>query len=200
MFGAVCSGRPMQTANQVGPNKYVLTIPNGSNLNHVAIFLLPNNEIPYDYSCLVYFQLPTSPEDFKLLGAISAVKPSAIFKFNSTTASQNTAYLDDESMMDDVPASGDIVIGISIETTAQAEMLLQQAKQVPPQSNALVRHSQPQLSDTAVLANRIVAHAYNFLGGFIDEQGKVPISRFDDWWSKFKAKLQNNPRFLDNVE
>ncbi|PYD07489.1 hypothetical protein DND62_30550, partial [Pseudomonas syringae pv. pisi] len=55
MFGAVCSGRPIQLAQQVEPTKYVLTIDNAASINHVAIFLLPQTEFTDpNFTALVY--------------------------------------------------------------------------------------------------------------------------------------------------
>ena len=97
-----------------------------------------------------------------------------------------------------------INIGISIEPTPQAEQLIQQSKisnstsLVPANkttgaSSAATTTSLP--NNTATMANKIVGHAYNYLASFIDTSGKVPIKAFDNWWDKFKTKLQNNPNF-----
>lgn len=51
----------------------------------------------------------------------------------------------------------------------------------------------------AVLANKIVQHAYNFLSSFTDAQNKVPMRAFDDWWAKFKSRLAADPKFLDGI-
>lgn len=200
MFGAVCSGRPMQLAQQVEPTKYVINVNNASNINHIAIFLLPQTEFTDpNFTALVYFQLPNSAE-FKLLGGLNPVKPSAIFKLNNSSAKLNS-YLADDDVMGDAEAPNDNVtlnIGISIEPTPQAEALLLQEKQntsVKPQIS-----SPTQALDIASMANKIVRHAYNFLGGFVDGSGKVPMKAFDSWWDKFKVKLANNPNFLNEID
>lgn len=193
MFGAVCSGRPVQLASQVEPAKYIIAIPNAANVNFITIFLLPNSEfIDPNYTALIYFQLANSNE-FKLLGGINPNKPSAIYKLSNL----KPAHSDDDLDIDDVNTpQGEIQIGISIETTARAEVLLEAEKAKTTQ--ALVVAAKP-VSDTAGLANRIVGHAYNYLGSFIDESGKVPMRAFDSWWDKFKTKLANNPSFLDEL-
>lgn len=211
MFGAVCSGRPIQLAQQVEQTKFVVTIDNALNINHVAIFLLPQTEFTDpNFTALVYFQLPNLPE-FKLLGGLNPVKPSAIFKLNNTTG-KLTSYLADDDAMNDMDAAAGganvtINIGISIEPTPQAEALLAQEKQ--KNQSALVPSRPPQqqqppapqnTQDIAALANKIVGHAYNYLSGFIDASGNVPMKVFDAWWAKFKTKLSNNPHFLEELD
>ncbi|GEQ69903.1 hypothetical protein JCM33374_g3579 [Metschnikowia sp. JCM 33374] len=209
MFGAVCSSRPMQLAQQVEPTKFVFTIPNAVNISHIAIFLLPQTEfVDPNYMALVYFQLPSSAE-FKLLGGINPNKPSTIFRLNTAAGQKTTSHaLDEDEMMNDDPevAVGDAAtlnIGISIEPIQEAEMLLQQEKNKQktitfPQQPAPAAPKAP--SDIAALANQIVKHAYNYLGGFIDASGKVPMKVFDTWWDKFRMKLANNPNFLNELD
>mgnify|MGYP001107178918 CR=1 FL=1 len=193
MFGAVCSGRPVQLASQVEPNKYVINIPNGSNVNYVTIFLLPNTEFDNNFTAMIYFQLPNSAE-FQLLGGINGDKPSAIYKLNNGAGSLNN--IDDLDMNVDESASA-LNIGISIEPTLQVQGQLDQlrASKTTVKSTALVS-----TSSTTNLANKVVGHAYNYLASFIDESGKVPIKAFDNWWDKFKTKLRNNPNFIDELQ
>ncbi|CUM66472.1 uncharacterized protein PRCAT00004136001 [Priceomyces carsonii] len=213
MFGAVCSGRPMQIAEQVDTTKYVISIPNAGNISHIAIFLLPNSGfVDPNYTALVFFQLPSSQE-FKLLGGLNPLKPSAIFKLkNNATSTMHLGQVDDIDMNVDEGSGGavgadvTINIGISIETTVVAEQQLAEEKQKKGgQSLALVPGMKPSVqpkapNDIAALANKIVGHAYNYLGSFIDASGKVPMKAFDNWWEKFKAKLANNPNFLDELQ
>lgn len=212
MFGAVCSGRPIQLANQVEPTKYVITVPNASNISHIAIFLLPQTEFTdVNFTALVYFQLPNSQE-FKLLGGLNPAKPSAIYKLNNTNkASESSTQLDDVDMSVDTGTEGSdstINIGISIEPTPQAEQLLMQERQkqagasqsLVPAGAARASPALQSPNDIASLANKIVTHAYNFLGSFIDDSGKVPMKAFNSWWDKFKNKLANNPGFLDELQ
>lgn len=200
MFGVVCSGRQLQMASQVAENKFIITIPNASNISHLAIFLLPNSEFNINYTALIFFQLPNS-QDFKLLGGLNANKPSGIYKLNNNVKSNN----EDMIMEDDIDTNDNytINIGLSIEPTADAELQLNQEKlKQSGQSTALVRPAkQPvNVNDTATLANKIVGHAYNYLTSFIDGNGMVPIKAFDTWWEKFKGKLNNNPNFLNELD
>lgn len=209
MFGAVCSGRPIQLASQVADNKYVISVPNASNISHIAIFLLPQTQFnDINYTALIFFQLPNSSE-FKLLGGLNPNKPSGIFKLNNLKPKTDPTELAD-SMMDDLVIdtndSFTINIGLSIEPTADAEIQLAQEKaKQQGESSALVPQApKPYLSNNpnamADMANKIVSHAYNYLTSFIDQQGKVPIKAFDNWWDKFKSKLTNNPNFLNELD
>lgn len=206
MFGAVCSGRPIQIAQQVESTKFVIAIPNASKVNHLAIFLLPQTDFTdANFTALVYFQLPNLNE-FKLLGGLNPMKPSAIFKLNNNAPPISNTVDDDVSMNDGDPEDTEILnIGISIEPTEQAQALLEQEKQkqktIMPATltGSLIPAPQAPL-DIASLANKIVAHAYNYLSGFIDGQGMVPMKQFDSWWLKFKTKLANNPNFLNELD
>lgn len=184
MFAAVCSGRPMQLAQQLEPTKWGISIPNASNINYITVFMLPNSEFTDpNYTALVYFQIKN--QEFKLLGGLNPNKPLAIYRLN-------TALVVDDDMMGD-----EVNIGISIEPTPQAEQQLMLLTKAPaaPAAPAAPKN----VDEVATLANKIVGHAYTYLGSFIDNQGKVPMKAFDSWWDKFKQKLQNNPRFLDLV-
>lgn len=201
LFGAVCSGRPVQLAEQMDSTKYVINIPNAANISHVTIFLLPNsNFTDVNYTALIYFQLPNSQE-YKLLGGINPNKPSAIYKLNNVKKIDTENYDMGEDMVDSSDTTV-INIGISIEPTAHAEQLLLQEQAKKEQALVLAKSatSTPAPSDTAQLAHKIVGHAYNYLGSFIDSSGKVPMKAFDNWWDKFKTKLANNPSFLDNLQ
>ncbi|CCH40524.1 hypothetical protein BN7_57 [Wickerhamomyces ciferrii] len=204
MFGSICSGRP-------DTNKYAINIENGLKISHITLFLLPNIDLDPQFAALIFFQLPN--QDFKLFGSISSTKPSAIFKLNNSI--QTSPQIMDEMDMDtDSPNDpiNNITVGISIEPIADAERQLAEAKALSQQQQAIgkqkaltatafnssVTPNNP--NTTAILANKIVKHAYNYLTGFIDDQGKINIKYFDNWWDKFKTRLQNDPKFLDNEQ
>ncbi len=108
-----------------------------------------------------------------------------------------------------IVSSGIINVGISIEPVQQVEQALTQLKaqreiqQQQQQNNPPISAgalASKDINSTAILANKIVQHAYNFLSGFVDNQGKVSMKTFDEWWNKFKRKLQMDLRFLDSLD
>lgn len=197
-------------AQQVDNNKYVVDIENGGKISHVALFLLPDVELDSQFTALVYFQLPN--QEFQLLGSISAAKPSAIFKLNNSVQNSHTQINDDidmdsEGMPTAGEASSSIKIGISIEPSESAQVLLNEASEQNKQKQLALTHrpssttiSPSNPTTTALLANKIVKNAYNYMSSFIDNDGKVNIKIFDSWWDKFKIRLQNDPKFLDSQE
>jgi hypothetical protein len=97
----------------------------------------------------------------------------------------------------------DISVGISIGPVDAVEAAIQAQKQARASAITTVATTNvaaPTSSqDIAELANKIVQHAYNFLGSFITPDGKVPMRAFDDWWAKFKSRIAANPRFLEDL-
>lgn len=199
----------MELATQVEPTKWVFSIANAANVNHIAVFLLPQTDFTdVNYTALVYFQMPNSAE-FKLLGGLNPAKPSAIFRLHNLAKLSTQSHLaDDDAMNDDSaapPADYVLNIGISIELTPQAEVLMAQEKSkqkaiLPAATSHPAQPAPLQPLEIASLANKIVKHAYNYLGSFIDGSGKVPMKAFDNWWDKFKIKLANNPNFLNELD
>lgn len=205
MFGVICAGRAAQTDfQQVDNNKYGIQIQNGGTVNHIVVFLLPGAILDPAVAASVYFQLPGG--DFQLLGALSVSKPSAIFKLNNTGSLINDS-LDPDEMMDEgaqqqqVPIS----IGISLEPVATVEEQLNALKASRDSNSALVTSAsiKPTVTNsqqTAVLANKIIQNAYNYLSGFTVNNNMVSMNHFNDWWNKFKSKMANNPNFLENLD
>ena len=58
--------------------------------------------------------------------------------------------------------------------------------------------------DTRLLAQRIIKNAFNFLAGFAGNTANgvevVPLKSFQDWWTKFERRVQNDPGFLERDE
>lgn len=212
MFGAICSGRPVQLATQMDQTKFVISIPQASKVQHVVVFILPNSEfLDPNYTALVYFQLQVNGNDeYRLLGGLNPLKPSAIYKLSGITgAGSQQATAEDVGMMDDNVSDDQntINIGISIEPTPEAERLLAEEKQrrqklLPAPNPALTTAPAPPVTanEVTTLAKKIVGHAYNYLGSFIDAQGKVPMKAFDNWWEKFKHRLNTDPKFIANLD
>lgn len=165
----------------------------------------------------------TTNNEFKLLGSLDAQKQSAIFKLNPgkliiERASLQEGDIDMDMDMDMVgdnngsniynnhnKESVNIIIGISIEkneiamgqldilrTHRDAKALIKPDVNVKP-----VNISQNQIIE---VSNKIIGNAYNFLSSFSDMNGKVELRKFNDWWDKFKIKMQRDPDYLKNLE
>ncbi|KAK4544324.1 hypothetical protein LTR36_004215 [Oleoguttula mirabilis] len=214
MFGLIISGRPVDAAPQViTETQYAFRIPPTPNFSHIVVFLLPGAQLPPDTAATVYVQIPPSQE-FKLLGGIGPGKESAIFKVSGLKAGAQSNGMGDgdvDAMTDDsatsangAAATGDIVVGVSIEPTAQVESQLAslkgpQSMQAQP-AGALVRlnSSTGGRATTKVLAQRIIGNAFNFLASFGSET--VPLRAFQDWWAKFEKKVELDPSFLERED
>lgn len=132
-FGAIIPPLPVQTNPvAISPTQFAFTFPTNPNSSHIVIFLLPGIILPLDTLAAIYVHFPNSTSEFKLLGALSNEKQSAILKIGNDTentglsAQASNGVVDDE-MIDDEASSatplvdsvpGDITVGISIEPVA----------------------------------------------------------------------------------
>ena len=213
MFGLIVSGRPVDALPQtISDSQYAFKISSTPSFTHIVVFLLPGVQLPPNTAATVYVQIPPSQE-FKLLGAIGPGKESAIFKVDGLKTglgSNGLAGGDEDAMTDDFAvttngstptAGGDIVVGLSIEPSAQVEAQLVNMRGGANQpSNALV-HPNPARSGqatTKVLAQRIIGNAFNFLASFGSDV--VPLKAFQEWWVKFEKKVELDPGFLERSE
>ena len=216
-FSLVLPSRPvLVNPTIISPTQYAFTFPSSPSFSHLVVFLLPGASLPDDTLTGVYIQLPNSNE-FKFLGAIGTEKPSAIFKVNvSSNQILNRAagaVVEDEMTDSDAPSSssmvGDVTLGLSIEPTAN---IVAQLDSLRTSQMALVStHGQQQQQrppnpvSTKILAQRIIKNAYNFLGSFAGSAGPggvevVPLKGFQDWWTKFERKVENDPGFLEREQ
>lgn len=104
----------------------------------------------------------------------------------------------------DVQRGGDLILGISVESSSSvAEQLAALANKPPiptinePQSAVVLSRSGAQQPNTLLLAQRIIKNAFNFLASFSDSGGQVPLKAFENWWSKFEGRLRSDPEFLE---
>jgi hypothetical protein len=228
MFGVVISGRPVLTSfDTISPTQAQLTIPSTPAFGHIVVFMLPGATLPEGQSAAIYIRVPPSNE-FRLWGYIGTGKESTIFKIRNTAALKNTGglgALDDDAMIDEDAAAGasgagtaePITLGVSIEPTAQILSNLSTQKAASPtptisspntvsnsSSLELVRRlptgGAAQVS-TKVLAQRIIANAFNFLASFSSGgtggNEVVPLKSFQEWWRKFESRVERDPGFLE---
>lgn len=113
---------------------------------------------------------------------------------------QHTGVYDLDAMVDVDDNTVDpeyvINIGISLEPMRAVEEAMAAQKQAATPTPT--RNDNPPPVNTqaiAQVATKIYQHAYNYMSGFTSADGKIPLKAFDDWWNKFKSRLQNNPKF-----
>jgi hypothetical protein len=218
MFGVIISGRPCLTQfDTISPTQAQLTVPTSPSFGHIVVFMLPGATLPEGQSAAVYIRIPPST-DFKLWGEISNAKQSAIFKIRSTSAAtggNDIGAIDNDAMIDEDSAAGGpqqstnaepITIGISIEPSSQvaATLAAQKASAISTTGLELVRQTPaatPAQVSTKVLAQRIIANAFNFLASFSSGGAGgtevVPLKSFQEWWKKFEKKVEMDPTFLE---
>ena len=204
MFSLILPGRPCLTnLVTISPNQFAFSFPSNPHFSHLVVFMLPGNALPPETAAAVYIQLPGQPE-FKILGAIGNEKQSAIFKVNlpGSPAAENGEVdmaMDGSSSINGRISAGDINLGISVESAANIRSQLASLQAEPSTSNALVRRP----PTTKALAQRIIKNAFNFLASFAGGPGGqevVPLKSFQDWWTKFERRIENDPGFLERDE
>jgi hypothetical protein len=199
MFGILIAGRPVQTAAEtLSPTHLAFRVPSSPPFNHLAVFLLPDATLPAGTAAAVYMQAPPSTQ-FALLGALSAEKPSAIFR-TSRGGGAGAARPEDADAMLDAPAAGapDVTIGVSLEPAGQVERALAELRASRGAQSTEVAHvgaAGPSALTTKVLAQRIIGNAFNFLASFGSDV--VPLKAFEEWWKKFERKIEADPTFLE---
>lgn len=214
-FGLVLPSRPvLVNASTISTTQYAFTFPSLPTFTHVVVFLMPGVVLPDGTLAGVYIQTTGSTAGFKLLGAVGNEKQSAIFRvFSGSGPAEPDAVsvIGTEDQMSDVDSQNaiqDVTVGLSIEPAATilAQLESIKASSTSSPSTALVMSNslQSQLSpvSTKVLAQRIIKNAFNFLASFAGTSGEggqevVPLKSFQDWWSKFERRIENDPRFLE---
>jgi hypothetical protein len=224
MFGVVISGRPLMTSfDTISDTQAQLVIPSTPAFGHVVVFMLPGATLPVGQSAAIYMRVPPSNE-FRLWGYIGQGKESTIFKIRDTAALKGVGgvgTLDDDAMVDEGATTGGggsadpIVLGISVEPTERvlSALAAQKASQAssissPNATNStsleLVRRQPPSGQtpiSTKILAQRIIANAFNFLASFSSGgtggNEVVPLKSFEEWWRKFERRIESDPGFLE---
>lgn len=225
-FGLIIPSRPV-LANPliISETQYAFKFSSLPTFSHLVVFLLPGTALPQGTLAGVYVQLPGPSPEFKLLGALGTEKQSAIFRISGTSPASHGSNrgLDPvEDEMTDIDASsttidgatattaGDVTVGLSIEQAATIMTQLESLKTPKPvASTALVsaeiQQQRPAPLPTKALAQRIIKNAFNFLASFAGTataggQEVVPLKSFQDWWTKFERRIENDPGFLERED
>ncbi|KAI4188114.1 MAG: hypothetical protein L6R41_002366 [Letrouitia leprolyta] len=213
-FGVILPSRPVFTnAVTVSATQVAFILPVIPSFSHVVVFLTPGNPLPPGHLAGVYIQFPSMIPEFKLLGAISNEKQSAIFQVKNGNLAMGTNDNQDgtEDMMTDTDGPNAfpngtpytaglprVTIGISVEPAATIEAQLASSSLVV--ANRTTQQQSP--VPTKVLAQRIIKNAFNFLASFAGQttvggEEMVPLRSFQGWWEKFERRVENDPGFLE---
>lgn len=215
-FGLVLPSRPVLVNPAViSPGQYAFTLPSMPAFSHIVVFLLPDTPLPDGTLAGVYVLLPGTPA-FKFLGAIGMEKQSAIFRVSgggSIGSGEDAVGANDMMDADETSTTingtaiaGDITVGISIEPASTIALQLESLKATETSSSTALAPvkgpPQTNLVSTKVLAQRIIKNAFNFLASFAGTTGAggqevVPLKSFQDWWSKFERRIENDPGWLE---
>ncbi|KAK2460871.1 hypothetical protein APHAL10511_007341 [Amanita phalloides] len=184
MFACVVAGRMIQTdLHQVDETHAYFELPNASSINHITVFLLGTIAFP---------------------NGLSNEKPSAIFRlrgtFSASVASTPTASQFSSVGPQHIPSQdATAILGLAIEPLVQ----IQQA--IP---TTIVKAAAPDpMKDSAILAERVVKHLFNYLNSFIGDSRvagvdiAVPMSVLAKWYENFLTKLKTTGTgFLERDE
>lgn len=178
LFGIIPAGLPAitQPSATPSPTSVLYGLPTTKRFDHIVVFLLPEVTLPPGTAASIYLSTASNVENFKFLGAIGPGKESAMFKVGSSHSNGE-----------------ELVIGVSIEAEDAV------AQQMQNLAGSKSTSGQP---GTAVLAQRIIQNAFNFLAGFSGTTGPggvevVPLKAFEDWWKKFESRVRADPSFLE---
>lgn len=218
-FGLILPSRPvLVNATVISDTQCAFTFPSTPTFTYIVVFLLPGTVLPDGHLAGVYLQSPGSASGFRFLGAIGSEKQSAIFKItggcgkakeNAVSGSGSENGTEDEMFdVDSTPAVDTATVGISVEPVATIAAQVESLKGSnlsPPPTAVMLRSGQkarPTTLSTKVLAQRIIENAFNFLASFagttgVGGQEVVPLKSFQDWWSKFERRVENDPGFLE---
>jgi hypothetical protein len=198
LFGIVPAGQPLITdpTSNPSPTSFLYALPTTKPFSHIVVFLLPSIALPDNSAAAIYLttardvaaaEQTNSTPDFRFLGGIGPGKESAMFKIGADAQS----------------GGGGFMIGISVEPADSVGQRLQELAASKASASASAASAPASSStSTAVLAQRIIQNAFNFLTSFSGTAGPggvevVPLRAFEDWWRKFESRVRSDPSFLE---
>ncbi|XP_014211680.1 protein OPI10 homolog [Copidosoma floridanum] len=202
MLGIIVSGRQVETNFlPIAENKFVVTIPDADNINHIVIFITEVTSFPEGLGGAVYFSWPDpiAPPNWQFLGHISKTKPSAIFKISNLKKNH-------EFVNNDLGGFGignishNAQIGISIEPLT---VILQQ-EQILMSEPKMALMDEPNVNVFMEFAQKTILNFLNYISSFSVTQAQmtpnptenfVPLSSIQSWYETFQRRLQQNPNF-----
>ena len=190
LFGVLPAGQPLITNPTSSPSEtsHLYALPTTTSFSHICVFLLPGIALPNDTAAAIYLATDNGAPNpnFKFLGAIGPGKESAIFSVSAASAAASQGQ------------TPGLVIGVSVEPASEVAPKLREAEEKKTAAAA----GKP---STAVLAQRIIQNAFNFLSGFSGQVGAdgvevVPLKAFEGWWQKFESRVRADPSFLEKSQ
>jgi len=191
MFGVIVSGRLAQTDfERVGHTQFLFNIPDADSINHIVVFMTGVEPFPEDVGGLVYFSWPdpNAPPSWQLLGYISNVKPSAIFKISNLKKGETSPH---PFMQQQVTHLAQI--GISVEPLSTIN------------NHTPVTVATPTTVDSFTeFTTKMLENFFNYASSFAQTQAMmvpnatetyVPLSTLQNWFTNFQRRLQTNPYF-----
>ena len=193
-FGILPAGQPLLTVPTQTPSQtsFLYALPTAKSFSHLVVFLLPGITLPPNTAAAIYLSTASdvaaaaqsgSSPNFKFLGGIGPGKESAIFKVGGNQAQGQDG----------------LMIGIEVENEEAVGQRLQELAASKGSGDGLHATGQP---STAILAQRIIQNAFNFLASFSGQTGPggvevVPLKAFENWWKKFESRVRADPSFLE---
>ncbi|GJQ84330.1 hypothetical protein Trydic_g5268 [Trypoxylus dichotomus] len=191
MFGIIVSGRLVQTQfEQISETKFVTTILEADNVNHIVVFLTGVMPFPEGTAGQVYFSWPdpSAPPNWQLLGHISNNKPSVIFKISTLKKLNEIDNFNNVNTFGQQAICHNAQIGISIEPLTNVQDM--------PQNDY------PDMYTT--FAQKMLENFMNYVLSFSTTQSQmmpnpstsyVPLSAVQNWYTNFERRLTQNPNF-----
>lgn len=200
---------------QVGTNKFLVTIPNADSLNHVVLFLTGIIQLPPDLASCIFFSLPdpNASPTWHYLGYLTNEKPSAIYRLSNLTQSKHNSNgtigiqpADSSGMVfnfQQAPVVHVAQIGISIEPIASVTQM------VP-----VVESTAPKTSTLTEFINKTVGNLYNYCSSFGRPASEisnmcpltgskdslfVPLSTIQTWYENYTRRLSNDQNFWKSL-
>lgn len=133
-------------------------------------------------------------DEWQLLGSISNVKPSAIFRISHVKKGDNTSTMNSFGLREDISSKYIAKIGISIEPIEVVEQ-----QNIDQQSKSLSNQAV-----SAEFGKKMLLNLFEYVSSFavpvheVNEKtadSYIPFNALENWYRNFERKLTLNPNF-----
>jgi len=197
MFGLIVSGRLVQTNwEQISPTNCVCELEDADSINHVVIFLTGQIPFPDGMGGAVYFCWPDplgQSQSWQLLGNVTNIKPSAIFKISKLKGGDDHNNLANSFVQLGQAARLKAMVGISVEPLTVIDGQTPAAQTEASNVSTFMEFSQKMLENLFNYASSFAVSASDMR----QRNGEtfVPFSSLQTWYTNFERRLQQNPNF-----